>query len=68
MIANIPLEFKDRFTADLPAGNYTIKVSYNGTELPSMTVGPIDIPADVEVRLQAQLSASKTPVLNARVK
>ena len=69
VIANIPLEFKDRFTADLPAGNYLITVEAPGVgPLPSMTVGPIDIPADVEVRLQAQLSAGKTPILNARVK
>jgi hypothetical protein len=69
LIATIPLEFKDRFTADLDAGKYMIEVELaDGTPLPSMTVGPIDIPADVDVRIQAQLSAGKTPILNARVK
>jgi hypothetical protein len=68
-LANIPLEFKDRFSADLPAGNYLIEVSAVGVgPVPSMTVGPIDIPADVDVRLKAQLGAGKTPIINARVK
>ena len=72
LYATIPLEFKDRFSADLPAGTYTIMVSAvidgNLVELPSMTVGPVTIPADVDVRLKAQLSADKTPILAVRVK
>lgn len=69
LLATLPLSFKDRFTADLPAGTYTIMVSLpDGTPLPSMTVGPVEIPADADVRIQAQLSAGKTPILNARVK
>ena len=68
-LANIPLEFKDRFTADLPAGNYLIEVTAVGVgPVPSMTVGPIDIPADVDVRLNAQLGAGGTPIIKARVK
>ncbi len=68
-LAAIPLEFKDRFTADLPAGTYLIEVEAVGVgPIPSMTVGPVTIPADVDVRIQAQLSGSKTPILNARVK
>jgi hypothetical protein len=68
-IAQLPLEFKDRFTADLPAGTYLIEVEAVGVgPIPSMTVGPIAIPEGVEVRLQAQLGAGKTPILNARVK
>jgi hypothetical protein len=68
-LAEIPLEFKDRFTADLPAGTYLIKVEAVGVgPIPSMTVGPVSIPADVDVRIQAQLSGGKTPILNARVK
>jgi len=68
-IAQLPLEFKDRFTADLPAGTYLIEVEAVGVgPIPSMTVGPVEIPEGVEVRLQAQLGAGKTPILNARVK
>jgi hypothetical protein len=69
IIANIPLEFKDRFTADLPAGTYLIEVTAVGVgPVPSMTLGPVAIPEGVDVRVQAQLSAGKTPILNARVK
>jgi hypothetical protein len=68
MIASIPLEFKDRFTTDLPAGSYKIMVaSEEAGPLPSMTVGPVDIAAGSEVRAQAQLSGGKTPILNVRV-
>ena len=68
-LAEIPLEFKERFTADLPAGTYLIEVEAVGVgPIPSMTVGPVSIPADVDVRIQAQLSGGKTPILNARVK
>ena len=72
LIAQLPLEFKDRFSADLPAGTYTIMVSAvvggNLVAVPSMTVGPVAIPADVDVRLQAQLAESGTPILSVRVK
>lgn len=68
-IANIPLEFKDRFTADLPAGTYLIKVTAVGVgPVPSMTVGPVEIPEGVDVRLNAQLGAGGTPIIKARVK
>ena len=68
-LAAIPLEFKERFTADLPAGTYLIEVEAVGVgPIPSMTVGPVSIPADVDVRIQAQISGAETPILNARVK
>jgi hypothetical protein len=69
VLARIPLEFKQRFTADLPAGTYLITVEAPGVgPLPSMTVGPINIPADVDVRLNAQLLPGDTPIIKARVK
>lgn len=72
LIAELPLEFKERFSADLPAGTYTIMVfalvDGNRVLVPSMTVGPVAIPADVDVRLQAQLAEGKTPILSVRVK
>jgi hypothetical protein len=53
----------------LPACEYMIKVALpDGTEIPSMSLGPVEIPAGVDVRIQAQLAAGKTPILNARVK
>jgi hypothetical protein len=72
LIAELPLAFKDRFSADLPAGTYTIMVSaVVGGDLipvPSMTVGPVAIPADVDVRLNARLAEGGTPILSVRVK
>ena len=70
LIATIPLEFKDRFTADLDAGKYMIEVALQDdpAQNPIMSLGPLEIPADVDVRIQAQLGAGKTPTLNARVK
>lgn len=68
-LANIPLSFKDRFTADLPAGTYLIEVEAVGVgPVPSMTLGPVTIPADVDVRIQAQLGPGGVPILKARVK
>ena len=70
LLATVPLEFKDRVTTNLPAGNYTIKVY--STELnsfvPSMQVGPIELPEGISVGLNAQLGAGGTPDLVARVK
>lgn len=68
VLANIPLSFKDRFSADLPAGEYQIRLLLGGVEIPSMGVGPVEIPAGVDVRIQAQLGAGQTPILNVRVK
>jgi hypothetical protein len=70
LLTTIPLEFKERFTADLPAGTYKIEVFSRelGAVVDSMTVGPVEIPEGVDVRIQAQLGAGKTPILNVRVK
>ena len=57
--------FKERFTADLPAGEYKIEVFSQelGTIVPSMTLGPVSIPAGADLLIRAQLSGGKTPVL-----
>lgn len=69
LLANIPLNFKDRFEAELPPGTYTIMVtSVEAGPLPSMTIENAVIPAGVDVRLQAQLSAGKTPTLAVKIK
>lgn len=63
-IAELDLSFGDVIKADLPAGEYTISVSSaEAGPLPSMTVGPVDIPAGAKVRLKAKLSGGKTPIL-----
>jgi hypothetical protein len=58
-------KFKDRFTAALPAGEYKIEVFSQelGTIVPSMTLGPVSIPAGADLLIRAQLSGNKTPVL-----
>ena len=70
VFAMIPLEFKDRFTTDLPAGNYTIKVFSTelGAFVDSMQVGPVELPEGIRLGLQAKLSAGGTPDLLVRVK
>ena len=68
-LADIPLSFMDRFSTSLPAGNYLIKVwaVELGAYVDSMQVGPVNLPAGIDVRLKAQLSADKTPIINVRV-
>ena len=61
-------EFGDSFSADLPAGIYTIDVKLAGTDTTVMSLGPVEIPADVDVTIKAQLSANKTPTLHVNVK
>ena len=58
--------FGERFAAPLPAGEYTIEVFSQelGTLVPSMTLGPVMIPADADLLIRAQLSGGKTPILN----
>lgn len=70
LLAEIPLSFKDRIATELPAGEYTIMVRSVelGAYIPSMTVGPVDIPAGVDVSLHAKLSADKTPILKVKVR
>jgi hypothetical protein len=63
----LDLEFKDRISTTLPPGEYTITVeSVEAGPLDSMTVGPVDIPAGVNVSLHARLSGGKTPILSVR--
>ena len=49
--------------SNLPAGNYTITVELlDGTPLPSMTVGPVDVPAGADLIFNAKLEAG-TPAI-----
>ena len=61
-------EFKQDFTAPLPAGEYTFEVKLAGTDTTVMSFGPAEIPAGVDVNVKAKLSADKTPVLKVKVK
>lgn len=61
-------EFGDSFSADLPAGTYSIDVKLAGTDTTVMSLGPVEIPAGVDVTIKAQLSAGKTPILRVNVK
>lgn len=71
LFAYVPgFTFGERFDAELPAGEYEINVFSQelGVFLPSMTVGPVDLPENIQVRLSAQLAAGLTPVVNVKVK
>lgn len=61
-----PLEFKDSISTSLTAGEYLFEVKYDGNTIMSFDAG--SIPAGVEVRVLATLSADKTPVLKVNVK
>lgn len=62
-------EYGDNVSTSLRAGTYTIAVTLmDGTPLPSMDLGPVELPADVDVTINAKLTADKTPILFAQVK
>ena len=61
-------EFKQDFSAPLPAGEYTFEVKLAGTDTTVMSFGPAEIPSGVDVNVKAKLSADKTPVLKVKVK
>ncbi len=61
-------QFGESISTSLPTGWYTITVELlDGTPLPSMTVGPVNIPAGVDVDINARLSAGKTPYLAVKI-
>lgn len=63
--------FKSRvYVEGLEPGEYTIMVKSQELNafLPSMTVGPRDIPGGVEVQMHAKLSEGKTPIIKVKVK
>ncbi len=61
-------EFGDNYSASLPGGTYTIDVKLAGTEITVMSLGPVEIPAGVDVTIRAQLGAEKTPTLRVGIK
>lgn len=61
--------FGNTISTSLPAGNYLITVeSVEVGPLPSMTVGPVDLPEGIDLFLNARLSAGKTPIVAVVVK
>jgi hypothetical protein len=62
-------EYGDKVQTSLRGGTYTITVTLaDGTPLPSMTVGPVEIPAGADMIINAKLTADKTPILFVRAK
>ena len=62
-------EYGDKIQTSLRAGTYTITVTLaDGTPLPSMTLGPVEIEAGSDLIINAKLTGDKTPILFARVK
>jgi len=62
-------EYGDKVQTSLRAGTYTITVTLvDGTPLPSMTLGPVEIDADTDLIINAKLTADKAPYLFARAK
>jgi hypothetical protein len=60
--------FGEKIETSLSAGWYTITVFLtDGTPLPSMTVGPVQIPAGVDVSIKARLNTLDTPYLAVKV-
>lgn len=61
--------FKERFEAELPAGEYTIEVvSQEVGPLPSMTIGPVELSEGLDLRIRAKLDSLKTPILKVKVR
>jgi hypothetical protein len=61
-------EFKQIKNVSLDAGTYTIMVKLAGTDTTVMSLGPENIPADVDVDIRAKLSSEKTPILKVKIK
>ena len=62
-------EFGDIVDTSLRAGTYTITVTLpDGTPLPSLTLGPVELPADADVIINAKLTGDQIPILFATVK
>ena len=61
-------EFGESVSTSLASGDYTFTVELlDGTPLPSMTLGPVRIPAGVDVDVKARLDDAGTPYLRARI-
>ena len=61
-------EFGESVSTSLTPGDYTFTVELlDGTPLPSMTVGPVRIPAGVDVDVKARLNDAGIPYLRVRI-
>ena len=60
--------FGDSVSTSLEAGNYFIEVKLADTNTTVISLGPTDIPADIDVNIKAKLSIDKSPVLKVNVK
>jgi hypothetical protein len=59
------VEFGQSLSAELEADTYYIEVTFAGGSDPIMTLGPVEIPAGVNVAIRATLGAGKAPTLRA---
>lgn len=62
--------FQSRIRTSLPAGEYLIEVFSEDLQafIPSMTVGPVDIPAGVKLQMKAVLVENQTPSIRVKIK
>lgn len=60
-------EFGDVVTAKLPAGEYSVDVKLADTDTTVISLGPVEIPGCVKVRLAAKLVDGK-PAFNVRIR
>jgi hypothetical protein len=60
--------FGDSVSLQLPAAEYLIEVKLAGTDTVVMSLGPVEIPAGVNVAIRATLGAQKTPTLRVVVR
>jgi hypothetical protein len=71
LIAVLTFSFGEIIETQLPAGEYFIEVRPAGAPASSealMSLGPVEIPAGVNVAIRATLGAGRTPTLRAVVK
>jgi hypothetical protein len=61
--------FMDVLETSLPAGNYYIQVTFpDGTPIPGLELGPVDIPAGANVLVVATLDKDGNPTLASRIR
>lgn len=59
--------YADTIQTQLPAGTYEIEVKLAGTNTTVMSLGPVDIPAGVDVSIRAVL-VNQTPTLRVGIR
>ena len=70
LLAGIPLKYMESFRAELPAGEYYIRVFSVELDdyVPGMELGPVTLEGCIKVAVYAKLKGGTTPALIARVR